>query len=261
MLDAERLLSHPELPRTGVVIPVAPFGRPVPQGPWIRFQEATGVPVVIDGAASFGGVVETPPRFFGEIPVALSFHATKSFATGEGGAVACSRSDVVERVTQALNFGFAGSRDSAVASTNGKMSEYHAAVGLAELDGWAAKEASLRSVAERYRARLEEPELRSRLFVAPDVSSTYVLFLCRDESESESVRKALTRHGADYRLWYETGVHHQTHFANLPHDDLPTTDRIAPRLLGLPVADDLGDEDLDRIIAGLREGLSRRGRR
>jgi len=88
MLDAERLLSHPERERVGIVVPVAPFGRPVPQEPWRRFRAMTGIPVVIDGAASFAGLADRPDRFLGEIPVAISFHATKVFATGEGGAVA-----------------------------------------------------------------------------------------------------------------------------------------------------------------------------
>src|SRR5207245_1355138 len=115
------------------------------------FTAATGIPVIIDGAASFAGLVERPEASLGAIPVALSFHATKAFATGEGGAVATEDVALARRVAQALNFGISGVRDSRMASTNGKMSEYHAAVGLAELDGWTEKLAAFRVVAERYR--------------------------------------------------------------------------------------------------------------
>src|SRR5882724_1301312 len=55
-LDAERLLAHPDLARVGVVVPVAPFGRPVPQAPWQAFRDKTGIPVVIDGAGSFEAI-------------------------------------------------------------------------------------------------------------------------------------------------------------------------------------------------------------
>ena len=113
----------------GLVIPVATFGRPVPQAPWHAFREKTGIPVVIDGGASFAGVANKADAFLGNIPVGLSLHATKCFATGEGGAVVSCDTDLVVRASQALNFGFLGSRDSRTASTNGKMSEYHAAVG------------------------------------------------------------------------------------------------------------------------------------
>jgi len=84
-LDASALLRESFLDREGVVVPVAPFGRPVAQAPWQSFEAATGIPVVIDGAASFDVVDESRDPAIGDVPVALSFHATKAFATGEGG--------------------------------------------------------------------------------------------------------------------------------------------------------------------------------
>jgi len=38
MLDASRLACHPERDRIGVVVPVAPFGRGVPQAPWVSLR-------------------------------------------------------------------------------------------------------------------------------------------------------------------------------------------------------------------------------
>ena len=156
MLDPERLAYHPALGQVGVVLPVAPFGRPVPQEAWLTFRERTGIPIVIDGAASFDRLEEAPQRHVGAIPIVLSFHATKSFGTGEGGGVVSTNVDVVPLVVQALNFGFYSARDSQSASTNGKLSEYHAAVGLAELDGWAEKRAAMLTVIDCYRRCLDE---------------------------------------------------------------------------------------------------------
>ena len=97
----------------------------------------------------------------------MSFHATKAFATGEGGCVASTDTGVVEQVGQALNFGFAGSRDSATPSLNGKLSEYHAAVGLAELEQWDAKQEATARVLDLYRARFDGLGLADRLSVGP----------------------------------------------------------------------------------------------
>ena len=156
MLDPKALAQHPLLDRVGLVVPVAPFGRPVPQQPWSEFRRRTKVPVVIDGAASFDTILRDPHIFMGEIPVALSFHATKSFGTGEGGAIATSDVDLAAESTSALNFGSHIARNSCSPSTNGKMSEYHAAVGLAELDGWEAKRSALSTVVSRYKRRFRE---------------------------------------------------------------------------------------------------------
>jgi dTDP-4-amino-4,6-dideoxygalactose transaminase len=250
MLDPQRLAHHPELDRIGLVVPVAPFGRPIAQRPWQIFDRLTRIPVVIDGAASLEGLTDAPDRFLGTIPVALSFHATKSFATGEGGAVATSNIALAERVTRALNFGFFGSRECQSASFNGKMSEYHAAVGLAELDSWPSKIAALRAVADHYRHRLGESKLMERFYGSPDVAGCYALFLCSKQEVAHG-REVLERQGIDYRLWYGEGLHRQPHLADLPRDPLRVTDELAPRLLGLPMALDLSEAAVGRVVDGL----------
>jgi dTDP-4-amino-4,6-dideoxygalactose transaminase len=255
ILDAERLLSHPERERVGIVVPVAPFGRPVPQEPWRRFRAMTGIPVVIDGAASFAGLADRPDRFLGEIPVAISFHATKVFATGEGGAVATSDAELARRVGQALNFGIRDTRDCGMPSTNGKMSEYHAAVGLAELDGWPEKLVALHGLAERYRRHMNAVGLADRLYTTPDIAPNYVVFRCHDAAEAERVSRSLTANHIDFRLWYGKGLQHESYYRGLAHDGLAEAERLAPCLLGLPVAPDLPEPSIARIAGALRAAV------
>jgi len=254
LLNPEGLLDHPELDKIGIVIPVAPFGRPVPQTPWKAFQRKTGIPVVIDGAASFEMVAEAPERYLGEIPVAMSFHATKSFATSEGGGIASTAIDLALRTTQALNFGFYSARDSSSASTNGKMSEYHAAVGLAELDGWAEKRSTLQAVGGCYRRQLAGAGLLDRLIATPDISSCYVLYHCRSGAEAERIQDSLKRNCVDFRFWYGSGLQHQSYYRDLPRASLPVTESTAPLVLGLPVAPDLSEPTIARIVDALAEG-------
>jgi len=247
MLEPERLAGHSMLSQVGLVIPVAPFGGPIPQKPWLSFREQTGIPVVIDGAASFDRVALAPAQFLGAIPVALSFHATKAFATGEGGAVASSNTGLITQVAQALSFGFHNTRDSRGPSTNGKMSEYHAAVGLAELDGWMKKEQSLQHVIGCYRELLD-----GQGFIgAPDIGLSYALFECRNPAEAEAIQSGLWRCCIETRLWYGKGLHHQTYFSAARRDRLDVTDGIAPRLLGLPIAPDLSQPEIARVVSAL----------
>ena len=87
----------------------------------------------------------------GSLPVMVSLHATKVFGVGEGGLILCRDSELLRRCGRALNFGFDGSRDALTTGFNGKMSEYHAAVGLAALDGWPQTRAAFLAVGEAYR--------------------------------------------------------------------------------------------------------------
>ncbi|MBV9018630.1 MAG: DegT/DnrJ/EryC1/StrS family aminotransferase, partial [Alphaproteobacteria bacterium] len=188
----------------------------------------------------------------GQIPVVISLHATKAFATGEGGAVAADDIELVQRVGRALNFGIQDVRDCLMPSTNGKMSEYHAAVGLAELDEWPQKLAALTRVADRYAGLMAAAGMADRLFAAPDIAPNYVLFRCKDAAESKRICGALRRKGIDSRQWYGRGIHHETYYRELPRGNLAETDRLAPNLLGLPVAPDLSDALVAKIVAVLR---------
>lgn len=78
VLDPVRLAVL-DLSRVGLVIPVAPFCRRVAQAPWLAFQRETGISVVIDAAASFETLLWRHDDSLGIVPIALSFHATKSF--------------------------------------------------------------------------------------------------------------------------------------------------------------------------------------
>lgn len=255
LLDADRLDHHPRLSQVGLIVPVATFGRAVAQAPWLAFRKRTGIPVVIDGAASFEGVTADRKRFLGKLPTALSFHATKSFATGEGGCVVTTDIQLSRRVSQALNFGFSGSRNSRMASTNGKMSEYHAAVGLAELDGWKKKRTALRTVAERYRHHMDGAGLPGRILAAPNVASCYALFKCIDAAEAARVQQSLENAHVDFRYWYGSGLHQQSYFAEVSHDVLDVTERIAPLVIGLPTAVDLPDAAIRLVVSVVKKSV------
>jgi dTDP-4-amino-4,6-dideoxygalactose transaminase len=257
MLDPMRLADHPSLAQLGVVIPVAPFGRPVPQAQWLDFQARTGVPVVIDGAACISEIVEQPALYIGKIPLAISFHATKGLSTGEGGGVVSTDTDRVLHAMRALNFGCYGSREAQSMGMNGKMSEYHAAVGLAELDGWARKRLAFQSVAEGYRRAAAEHRFAGRFFVTPEIGMPYALYRCRNLIEAKHMQQALKDAGVGWRLWYGTGLHHHAYFVDAPRDQLGATAQVAPTLIGLPMAVDLTPAQIAHVIAVLAEAAQR----
>jgi dTDP-4-amino-4,6-dideoxygalactose transaminase len=47
------------------------------------------------------------------------------------------------------------------------------------------------------------------------------------------------------------GLHRERYFRAHARDPLPAVEALAPRLIGLPVAPDLPDATIDRIVAAL----------
>ena len=247
MLDPEALVDHPRLAEIAVVIPVAPFGRPVPQAPWRRFSAITGIPVVIDTAASFATIESDPAPYLGAIPTAMSFHATKSFGIGEGGCVVCDDTTTSAAVACALNFGFFGSRDSVAASLNGKMSEFQAAIGLAALDEWPARRLALERIVLAYRAGLRDGSDAFRLHAMPDIDGSTIQLECRSGWIAREIAATLADGGIDTRFWYGGGLVGHAHFGSCRAGPTIVSDDLCRRLIGLPCYVDLDEGDIELV--------------
>jgi dTDP-4-amino-4,6-dideoxygalactose transaminase len=141
--------------------------------------------------------------------------------------------------------------------TNGKMSEYHAAVGLAELDGWAKKRAAFASVNTAYRNAAERRGIGSQVITAPNIASCYVLYAAGDVDDAVRVTAALNEARAEHRFWYGLGVHREPHYAAMSRDELLLVDRVAPRLIGLPIAPDLSESAIALILSALESSKGR----
>jgi dTDP-4-amino-4,6-dideoxygalactose transaminase len=253
LLDPVSLLHHPALDRIGVVVPVAAYGRRIDVEKWSHFNEVTGIPVVIDAAAGIEAVADGRMRPVGEVVLALSFHATKAFGCGEGGCLLASQVETVLRAAQTLNFGFMGSRDSAIAAFNGKMSEYHAAVAHAELDTWAAKRALFREVVACYQRALFDAGVSGCDFIsAPTIASNYALYKCGNSDHAEILRAALEAARIESRFWYGRGLQAHPYFRDIERDYLPVTEEVSSCLVGLPMASMMTRGDVHRVVEILK---------
>jgi dTDP-4-amino-4,6-dideoxygalactose transaminase len=225
----------------GAVMPVAAFGQPVDVCSWDAFRHDTGLAVVIDSAAGFDAMR------VGDVPNVVSLHATKVLGSGEGGFVASRDTDLVRRIQTYLAFGFCGSREALVPGFNGKMSEYHAAVGLASLDGWDEARKSFVARARTY-ARAFDGSSVVRLqpgFGGRWVSSTCVVTL--PDGMGDRVANHLAASSIDTRHWWGRGAHTHPATRFLPNGCLDITANLAASTLGLPFYVDMPLEEIDRV--------------
>ena len=252
-MDLDAAARHPDLDRVGVIVQVAPFGRRHDLAGAEALLQTTGIPVVIDAAASFESMLDAAPHVSKTVPVTLSFHATKTFSTGEGGAVIWDNPAGAEALIRAANFGFNYSRRSDSAGTNAKLSEIHAAVGHAMLDSFDQRRQDYAATLHQWRKALQP--LPGRVHLAPDLASVYVLWEAPGAADLTLAQNALTAANIDSRLWYETGLHLMPHFAGPAGQSHPVTESMGGRLLGLPMAHDLARSQIDRVVTTILAAL------
>jgi dTDP-4-amino-4,6-dideoxygalactose transaminase len=255
-VDRRRWILTPEIARRAAathkvdcVIPVTALGCPVDTAQWDAFSAETGIPVIVDAAGAFGNQGAGH-----RIAVAFSLHATKTMGIGEGGFAVSGDIAWIERVRCLTNFGI-DPADFRVreAGTNAKLSEYHAAVGLAALARWPRRAALRRTLADQYRQRLEalcdgiEFQQRPR-------EGTYAAFcvLLPAPADPALVVSGLAAAGIETRRWYYPPLNRHPAFADVGvAGTLESTTSISERLLGLPFHLDLDQAKIDTIAQTL----------
>ena len=121
-------------PRTSAIMAVPIWGQPCDYKALQAIADKHGLKLIFDSAHAFG--CKSGDQYlggFGDAEV-FSFHATKVFSTGEGGAVTTNSDELAEKLRLMRNFGFTNYDKTDHIGTNAKMSEFAAAYGLVHLD-------------------------------------------------------------------------------------------------------------------------------
>jgi dTDP-4-amino-4,6-dideoxygalactose transaminase len=223
------------------VLGCSSFGSPPPtvvRDRWRAAVRHADVPLVLDSASAFGATDDQhrPSGGLGETEV-FSFHATKPFSVGEGGAIVTADPEVAALATRLCNFGMdPGSATSDLLGLNAKCSELHAATGLAMLDRYDRVLARRRASAARvrdaiglgvvtYQAGGHDSTWQTLQVLAPDASGrARILTRARDV-------------GVQVRTYFDPPLHRQPAYARwFDGEELPVTDELAARAVSLPMA-------------------------
>ena len=221
---------------------------------WREVAARHSVALLVDSAPGFGALDEHGLALGaqGDTEV-FSFHATKVFAIGEGGAVTTPDPDVAARIGRIVNFGIEpSSRTSTAAGFNGKLSELHGATGLAVLDTFDEVLAARRALAGRIRDAADGAGLSYQRGCTRSPWQ-YFQALAPDPAARERVLAAASAGHVDARTLHDPPLHRHPAFASAERAaSLEVTDALAGRSISLPLANRLTDDEVDRIAAVAR---------
>lgn len=233
-------------PRTQAILATHVFGNPCDVVALQDIANRHGLKIIYDGAHAFGTKVDGRSLLeFGDIST-LSFHATKLFHTGEGGALVFSDASLDRKIGLLRSFGHIGDEHFSL-GINAKTSELQAAMGLAVLRYLPAIEARRKAITNRYLDNLGGKNVRfpkPRLATEPNYSYFPVVF----ESEAALLRaiEALAQKGIGARRYFYPSLN------TLPYLDgreCKVSERVASCVACLPIYHDLKDDEVDKICS------------
>ncbi len=174
----------------------------------------------------------------------LSFHATKLFHTVEGGAVVLHDAEADHRLRLLRSFGHI-SDEHFTLGINAKMSEVHAAMGMAVLPHMDRIVAERRQLTLRYdellaRAALERPMVPAHT----DYNYAYYPVILRDHAKRETLMAALAAEGIHGRRYFFPSLDTLPYVRSAPCSN---SQCIADRVLCLPLYVDLDPDAINRI--------------
>lgn len=232
-------------PRTSAIVATHVFGNPCDIDAIQEIADRYDLKVIYDAAHCFGTTYKNKSVFeYGDIST-TSFHATKLFHTIEGGAVFTRDPELLKKMSYMRNFGHNGPESFAELGINAKNCEFHAAMGLCNLNYVNDILEKRKSLSFYYWKHLEDlkvtyPKLND------DLDYNYAYFPVVFETE-EIMLKSLEALAAEkiYARRYFYPSLSTLPFVN--RQSVPICESIAKRIICLPLYHSLTFSDLELI--------------
>jgi UDP-2-acetamido-2-deoxy-ribo-hexuluronate aminotransferase len=246
------LLEKAITPRTKAIMPVSLFGQ-MPDYDQINTIAAKhGVPVIEDGAQSFGATQRGRRSCGATLIGSTSFFPAKPLGCyGDGGALFTSDDSLAEKMRAIRTHGGLKRHHHPLLGMNGRFDTLQAAVLLAKMPRFEWE------VGERARIGARYSELLRASCVVPEVqpgnTHVYAQYTIRVPNR-ETVSSKLKPLGIPTAVYYPKCLHEQPVFASSGYKwgDFPESEKASREVLSLPMHPFLTVADQDRVATSLR---------
>jgi dTDP-4-amino-4,6-dideoxygalactose transaminase len=219
---------------------------------WEALAKKFNKPLIIDSAAGFGSKYDDDTRLgsAGDCEI-FSFHATKAFAIGEGGALVTRNKELADSLMRVTNFGF-DDRNAKYLGFNGKLQEINAAIGLHQLkriDGVLEKR---HKILEAYQSQLPKNRYRFQANVER-AAICFTTILLDSQDERDATLQKLIDAGVEAKTYYAPAIHHQAYYKDVDiFGKLDVTDKVCETVISLPTYDSMTDDEVNLVIETLK---------
>ncbi|GAB4328818.1 MAG: DegT/DnrJ/EryC1/StrS family aminotransferase [Candidatus Zixiibacteriota bacterium] len=241
--------------KTKAIIPVHLYGRPADMDPILAVGKSHGIPVIEDAAQAHGAMYKG--RMAGSMGLAgcFSFYPGKNLgAYGEGGAVTTDDDELANRMRMLRDHGSQQKYHHDVIGYNYRLEGIQGAilnVKLKHLPEWTRRR---QAHANRYRELLADANL---VLPPPDgeIQSVYHLFVVQVDDRSR-FQEDLRDEGIGTLIHYPIPVHKQKAYAELTWPEFPVTERLAGRIVSLPMFPEMTEEQIVHVANAAKRSVN-----
>lgn len=241
--------------KTTAIVPVHVYGNPAEVKRIEEIASRHDLKVIYDAAHAFGVKKNGKSLLnFGDLSI-LSFHATKTFNTIEGGAIICHDIETKKQIDYSKNFGFKNETTVVAIGINAKMNELQAAFGLLQLKTINKDLEKRKHVAEIYREKLINIEGIRFLENMSNVKHNYSYFpifvddnypLDRDELYQKLKNNNIFGRRYFYPLISNFPMYKK--YDSADPKNLPNALKVAGEVICLPIYPELTENEIELIV-------------
>jgi perosamine synthetase len=238
-------------PRTKALLPVHLYGRLCEVEAFAAIAERHGLVVIEDAAQAHAA--RRKGRAAGAFGTGcFSFYATKNMMSGEGGMITTSDASLAERLRRLRARGEAARYQSIELGFNYRLTDFAAAIALAQLE----RLEGFNAVRRRNAAHLSSGLRGVGTPGEPDEPESHVWhqYTVRVPQGRDHLQAYLREQGIESAVYYPTPIPAQPLYLGLGYDgEYPMAARLAAEVLSLPVHPGLSEADLDRIVTHVND--------
>lgn len=241
------LIEKAITPRTRGIMPVHLYGCMCDMDGIMTIAERHGLKIIEDACQAVGAAHNG--RRAGSIGMGtFSLYATKNVMSGEGGMITTSDDDLAQKCRMLRNHGMQRRYYHEMLGYNFRMTDLHAAIGLAQMD-------RLEDFTRKRRQNAAYLNDKITSVVTPRVPEGFehvwhqytVRFT--NGRDRDAGAKRLGDAGIGSGIFYPVPVHKQEYMRELVGEmTLPVSERVAGEVLSLPVHPHLTQADLEKIV-------------
>jgi dTDP-4-amino-4,6-dideoxygalactose transaminase len=264
---------------TKAIMPVHLYGLPAQMDTIISLAKKYYLKVIEDNAQAIGAFYKGQPAgSFGDL-ACISFYPTKNLAAcGDAGMIVTNNAELSERLTRLRAHGMKKRYFHEELGVNSRLDEVQAAIlftKLPYLRGWNERRRGLAKLYNQVLSSIPWLRLPTSGTAGDDsndpynrvdhVWHQYTVIVDFDEKAGQSLLPAnvmrdtiiqkLAQNGIGAMCYYPVPIHLQKAFAQFGYKkgDLPTTERLADRVLSLPMYPELKEESIEKIAVVLKK--------